>query len=301
MKPLCRLTNVLGITILITVSFLAGCKKDNQSTPEDKQEFAAASSQADAEAELVFDDVFNNVMGVNNEVAIGGTGIFGKSVMPESSGSKISGGDSTTCFMVSYIQLNGSNRFPLQVVIDFGAGCTGKDGRTRRGKIILEYSGRLILAGNSATTTFEGYYLDSIKVQGTHKITNTSTLDKRSFTITISGAVLSKLNSNFTTWNSEKIISQVEGLATPVILTDDVFTLSGQANGSVKKGNKFFQWNTVITQPLVKRFTCRWIGKGTVAIQKNDAPVAILDYGTGQCDRKATLTTDGVTLEISLD
>ena len=302
MNPLCQLTKVLGVATLITATFLAGCKKDEQSatTPEDKQEFAAASSQADAEAELVFDDVFNNVVGVNSEVAIGGTGIFGRSVT-ESAGNKETGADSVTCFTVSYVQLNGSNRFPLQVVIDFGTGCTGKDGRTRKGKIIIEYSGRLILPGNSATTTFEGYYLDSIQVEGTHKITNTSTLDTRSFTIVITGAKLSKPNGNYTAWNSEKTISQVEGLATPVILADDVFTLSGHANGSVKRGDKFFQWNTVITQPLVKRFICRWISKGTVAIQKNSAPVAVLDYGTGQCDRKATLTVNGVVLEISLD
>ena len=36
------------------------------------------SSQSETENEVVFNDVFDNVMGVNTELGIGGTGIFGR-------------------------------------------------------------------------------------------------------------------------------------------------------------------------------------------------------------------------------
>src|SRR5262249_21819086 len=157
-------------------------------------------------------------------------------------------------------------RFPLKAVIDFGSGCTGRDGRTRKGKIIIVYTGRLILAGNSATTTFDGYYVNDTKVEGTHMITNTSTQDARSFTITVQDAKLSKINANYTQWNSEKTIAQTEGQATPIVALDDVFKLSGHAGGTVKRGDKLFQWETVITEALTKKFACRWIVKGTVSL-----------------------------------
>ncbi|WP_315820279.1 hypothetical protein [Paraflavitalea speifideaquila] len=72
----------------------------------------------------------------------------------------------------------------------------------------IVYSGRLLLPGNSATTTFEGFYLDSIQVEGTHKVTNTSTQDKRSFTVEVTNAKLTKPNGNFSTWSSNKTITQ---------------------------------------------------------------------------------------------
>jgi hypothetical protein len=304
MKTKRNLTKVLTATALITAALFAACKKDDgqssSMTQAEQQEFATNSSQSDAENDAVFDDVFNNVVGVNSEVGVGGTGIFARSAMPPVNG-KETGEDSTAGFIVSVTQISEASRFPLKVVIDFGAGWTGKDGRIRKGKIIIVYSGRLILPGSSAATTFDGYYLDSIHVEGTHKATNTSTQDKRSFSIEVTGAKLSKPNGNYSTWNSQKTITQSAGLTTPLDLSDDVFAVTGKGDGSVKKGDKAYQWSAAITEPLVKKFTCRWISKGSITIQHNTTIVGVLDYGTGQCDRKATLTVNGVVIEITLD
>ena len=84
----------------------------------------------------MFDDVFNNVLGVNNEVGLGGLGVFD---------------NPPACVQVDIVQPNQS-RFPLQITIDFGTGCPGKDGRVRKGKIRIVYSGNVGTAGNSATT-----------------------------------------------------------------------------------------------------------------------------------------------------
>lgn len=267
--------STLAVTSLTIAFLFIGCKKDaDDATAEDKQVFASSSSIADAEAEDVLDDIFYKVA---------------------------TGEDSTSCYLSNSVQLNGATRFPLQVVIDFGSGCTGADGRIRKGKITVVYTGRLSVAGSSATTTFEGYYLDSIQVEGTHKITNTSPQGEKSYTISVTGATLTKPSGNYTSWNSEKTITQTAGLSTPIIALDDVFSIAGEANGFVKKANKLYAWNTAITTPLVKKSTCRRIVSGTVSIQKNNAAVAVLDYGTGQCDRKATLKVNGDVLEISLD
>ncbi|AXY77337.1 hypothetical protein D3H65_26625 [Paraflavitalea soli] len=302
MKIMSNLSKGLVTAACLIAVVFAACKKDASSSTDqtEKQEYATNTTQADAESDAVFDDVLSNVLGVNSDVAIGGTGVFaGRTATPPTNGKEY-GVDGPTCFTVAFTKLNGTNAFPLQATIDFGAGCTGPDGRTRKGKMIIVYTGRLILPGNSATTTFDGFYLDSLKVEGTHKVTNTSTQDKRSFAIEVSSAKLTRANGNYSTWNSAKTITQTGGAATLLDLSDDVFTITGQASGTLKKGDKTYQWDAVITTPLVKKLTCWWIGQGTITISHNNTPVGVLDYGTGQCDRKATLTVNGVVFEISL-
>ena len=291
------------VTVLVIGLVFSACKKqdDDSSTTAGKEEFASVSAESDAAAEVVFDDVFNNVMGVSSEVAIGGTGVFGRvDVSSGASANRVEGVDSTACYALTTSQLNASTRFPLQITIDFGSGCTGRDGRTRKGKIIVVYTGHLFISGNSAITTFNGYYLDNIKTEGTHKLTNTGTPDKKSYTTQVINAKLSGPNGNNIQWNSEKTITQIEGGNTPLIAIDDAYNITGQASGSASLSNKYFQWSTAITAPLTKRFTCRWISKGLLSLKKGNDAVAVLDYGSGSCDNKASFTVNGVVHEITL-
>jgi hypothetical protein len=301
MKTTPRPFTGLLATIMVTALVFSACKKqdDNSSGAEGKEEFATVASQSDATAEGVFDDVFNNVLGVSSEVGIGGTGVFGRVDVSSGSTNRVEGVDSITCYAVTTKQLS-ATRFPLQITIDFGTGCIGRDGRTRKGKIIVTYTGHLFIPGNSATTTFDGYYIESIKVEGTHKLTNTGTTDKKSYTTQITNAKLSQLNGNYIQWNSEKTIAQIEGAATPLIGIDDAYNITGQAGGAVQKDGKYFQWSTLITAPLTKRFTCRWIARGALSLKKGNDAVAVLDYGSGGCDNKATFTVNGVVHEITL-
>jgi hypothetical protein len=299
MKTKSTITGLL-VTVLVTGLFLSACKKqDDASGTADREAFATASSESDAAAEVVFDDVFNNVMGVNSEVAIGGTGVFGRMDV-SSSPNRIEGVDSTTCYTVIIKQLSTSTRFPLQITIDFGSGCLGRDGRTRKGRIMVVYTGPLGISGNSATATFDGYYLDNFKVEGAYKLSNTGIPDKKSYTTQVINAKLSGPNGNFIQWSSEKTITQVEGGATPFLAIDDVYNITGQASGSVSANSKYFQWSTAITAPLRKRFGCRWITQGALSLKKGNDAVAELDYGSGGCDNKASFKVNGVVHEITL-
>lgn len=289
-------------TLAAALLFTA-CKKDNNADNEGKDDqatFVKASTQADAESDAVFADVLNNVLGVSSEVAIGGTGVFAARTTQPSAGNKETGGDDTPCFTATATKLNGTNNFPLQVAIDFGAGCTAKDGHTRKGKIIIVYSGHLLLPGSSATTTFDGYFIDSFKVEGTHKATNASTADKRSFQIDVTNARLTRPSGIYNTWNSNRVITQTAGTTTPLNLSDDVFEVTGQATGTLQIGNQAYPWVAAIKTPLIRKFTCPWISQGTISVSRNGNVLGVLDFGTGQCDRKATLQVNGVVFEISL-
>src|SRR5687767_907351 len=111
MKTTPLFTGLLVTTMVAGLIFSACKKHDDASSTAGREEFATVSSQSDATAELVFDDVFNNIMGVSSEVAIGGTGVFGRADVSAGSSNRLEGVDSTTCYSVVAKQLNTTTRF----------------------------------------------------------------------------------------------------------------------------------------------------------------------------------------------
>lgn len=298
MKPRFNLTQLFTFAFFVSLLMFTSCQKENSQTTTDEQqqvEASMASSESDGESELVFNGIFDDAIGVNDEVGIGGTGVFGRVV---------------ACPDVTVVRLNAPAAFPVKVILDFGVnGCTGNDGHLRRGKVITVYSGRLLIPGSTAITTFDGFYFDSTKVEGTHKITNTSpTITtpplSRQFTADVIDGKLTKPNGNYIEWNSHKTITQIEGLVTNTPL-DDIFRVEGTAHGKVKRGALIVLWESAITEPLIKRFNCRWIVKGKVRTVRvstavNSPWVAFLDFGAGNCDNQAVITINGVSHQITL-
>jgi hypothetical protein len=170
------------------------------------------------------------------------------------------------------------------------------------------YSGRLNETGNSAITTFENFKIDTVLVEGTHKISNTtgstSGANQRQFKIEVIDSKLTKPNGAYVQWSTLRTTTQIEGNGS-VTAADDIFRVTGRANGKVKRGNIIVLWNSEITEPLIKKFICPWISKGRIRTVRQGLPantpwVAILDYGTGTCDNQAMLTVNGNTRQITL-
>ncbi len=297
MKPCFRFNQLLTVILFSSLLLVVSCQKENSldSAEElEQQEASVLSSEADAEAEIVFNEVFDETIGVNNEVGMEGVGSLDR-VNPN------------PCYTVTVTRLNPPDLFPVKVVIDFGpTPCRGLDGHYRRGKIITVYTGRLLNAGSIATTTFDGFYVDTIKVEGTHKIENTSSSNTtRQFTVDVTNAKLTKPSGNFVEWNNHKVITQLEGLATPFVPLDDVFKIEGSANGRVQRGRLIAAWESNIIEPLFKRFNCRWIVRGKIrTVRRNTNTtgpwVAVLDFGNGTCDNLAVVTINGVSRQITL-
>lgn len=293
-KPLPLLT----LTLLVSLLFIASCKKENSGTSNPNEEEVTASqlsSESDAQAEVVFNNVFDDAMGVNDQVALGGTGVFGRI---------------NSCPTVTITPVSNASTFPVRVVLDFGTGCTAPDGHFRKGKVITVYTNRLMIPGAVAETSFDGFYFDSIHVEGTHRIENAgtgpaTTPTTRKFIVDITNGKLTRPSGNYVKWNSHKEISQTEGLSTPNIALDDIFAITGSANGQVLRGNLLVGWESNITTPLVKRFNCHWIVKGVIRTVRVNTPangpwVAELNFGAGTCDNQAVVTINGVAHQITL-
>lgn len=302
MKKTHVLTRLMTASVAATL-LVAGCKKEASQplSRGEEEQVTVFSAESELESQAAFDDVFNNVLGVNSELGIGGVGVFGRAA----EGNRDERTDTLPrCISISITPMQ-PLVFPKTVVLDFGSGCMSH-GHLRSGKITTVYSGRLIEPGSSATTTFDNYSIDSFSISGTHTITNTTNVggNQRQFTIDISNAKLSKPNGNYEDWDASRVITQIEGNGT-VLPYDDIFRITGHSSGKTKRGDLIFLWSSEIGEPLVKKFNCRWFSKGTVNAGRNGSSsgtqwIGVLDFGTGDCDNKATLTVNGNVYQITL-
>ncbi|MBM3159489.1 MAG: hypothetical protein FJZ69_07000 [Bacteroidetes bacterium] len=299
---------VAALTGLLALSIVA-CQKEKSATqdPEEQYEMTVSklSSESDAEAEIIYDNIFDDVMGASDEVGLYGSGIFGREYGLDTA---------QRCFTVRVDRPNAPRPFPVIITVRFPqSGCMGPDGRVRRGEIKTVYTNRLMIPGAESVTTFLNYSVDSVTVGGTYKIKNI--VDpvqimifppqyNHKWLVTVVGGRLGYPNGSLVEWNSTKTIEQIEGSHTP-ILRDDVFKITGNADGVGVRGSITTRWLSEIIDPLIRKNICRWIVKGKIRTVRrnlsNTSPwVAVLDFGRGTCDNAATITINGVTYNITL-
>lgn len=189
--------------------------------------------------------------------------------------------------------------FPHELIIDFGeVNCLCLDGRYRRGKIIITFTGRYRHPGTVITHGFDNYYVNDNKIDGTKVVTNMG-LNADSnlyFNIEVVGVIHLADEGGTVSWNSSRVREWIQGANTPN-RWDDIYLITGTASGIRSNG---LTWEQEIINPLRVELACRFIVSGTVEIRPEDRPVRILDYGNGDCDNIATLIVNGVTYTIYL-
>ncbi|MCK9399908.1 MAG: hypothetical protein M0Q51_07950 [Bacteroidales bacterium] len=275
-----RVNLVLGLIAFTSFAILVtGCKKDNDIQLEDK-----TISQDDAYAESTFE----NVSDMADEAYDIGTGNHLKST----DGNRIFLSECATVTLDTTV-------FPRELTIDFGdVNCLCHDGKYRRGKIIITFTGRYRQPGTVITHGFENYYVNDNSVDGTKVVTNMGENENGNlyFTIEVVGVVQRVDDSSTFSWNSSRVREWIQGSNTPN-RWDDIYLLTGTAHGTRPNG---LTWEKEIINPLRIELACRFIVSGTVEIRPQDRPVRLLDYGTGECDNIATVTVNGETYTIYL-
>jgi hypothetical protein len=270
--------SLIIFTVVGMVTFFSSCKKDNEGVNDNDTNY----SQDDSFAEGVFDNVSNisdeaYYLGINN----------------------LKSGSATTTIIgpCATISLD-TNVYPRELIIDFGeVNCLCNDGRYRRGKIIVAFTGRYRHEGTVITTTFDEYHVNDNKIEGTKVVTNMGPNEDGHpyFTVNITGVIYRALGGTLS-WNAQKVRTWIQGYNTwPVF--DDIYEITGEADGIRPNGKT---WEREIVNPLRKEVSCRWIVSGTVEIRPEDRPVRVLDYGAGNCDNIATVLINGVTYTIFL-
>jgi hypothetical protein len=179
--------------------------------------------------------------------------------------------------------------YPKTVTIDFpGDGCWCADGKHRKGKIILFFTGPIRRPGSVLTITLEDFYLNRAHIEGTKTISNLSENGNIKFTVQVTGGKVTFPNGRGYKYEGLKYKAQIEGGATDDN-QDDVYKIEGRSKTEFNNGVTI---NLNTETPLIKKVACDWISDGTLKIKINDR-VLFLDYGApnnGDCDNKALLT-----------
>lgn len=270
--------SLILFTIIGMVSMFSSCKKED-TDPDADTNYA----QEDALAEGIFNDVTTIAdeaydLGTNNlKSGNGDRAIIGP------------------CATISLDTLG----FPFTLTIDFGEeNCLCNDGRYRRGKIMVNFTGPYRQPGTVITTGFDSFYVNEHQVDGTKVVTNMG-LDEDDhphFQIEVIAIIHKPNNWGTLSWNASTTRIWVEGFNT-FFVWDDVYEITGEADGIRPNGNT---WEREIINPLRVQLNCRWITSGTMELRPEGGLVAVLDFGEGNCDNIATVLINGNTYTIFL-
>jgi hypothetical protein len=185
--------------------------------------------------------------------------------------------------------------FPKTVVINYGEGCWCRDGKFRKGAIVLHFTGPLRKAGSVLTTSFRDYYVNRVHVEGIKTIKNLSADGALKISVSIENGKLTWPNGRGFSYDGTKVVEQVRGVETRTV-RDDVYEIEGRSKTVYANGVTVIK-NT--ETPLIKKITCPWIVQGILKISINDR-ILFINYGNGDCDRKAILSWSGGEKEITL-
>jgi hypothetical protein len=192
-----------------------------------------------------------------------------------------------------------SNTFPKTVTIDYGTGCTDTNGLTKKGKIIINVSGDMRVAGNTRTVTFENFFINDVKIEGSRNAENIGQ--------NVSGNVVVKITGDITASNGELARSRsftryrewISGITTCEI-SDDEFHITGSG---IAIGRRGIEIPHQITDKIVlKPGSCKYPLSGIVDIGSEKRGV-LINFGNGTCDNVAEATTKrrNKTYQIDLD
>ncbi len=278
-----KLKQLLPVFVLISFTLAINSCKKNDAKDEFELTFELSGDQA------IADNLTQDANDVMNEVAVD-KNLMGAAKSNGNNESNGTGGtvETTgilTCANVTVTPVSG---FPKTIVIDFGPGCS-VNGITRRGIINIVLTDSLRRPGSTATMTFNNYFVNDYKKEGTITWTNTSAPGSKSWHRDCVGGKITAPNGNYWLHSGSQDIVQTAGVPTPNNLLDDIFSITG--NCSVTNANGINRTTTILTA-LQKKTICSNIDMGTLKIQGPNH-YAIVDFGNGTCDNVATISIDG--------
>lgn len=186
---------------------------------------------------------------------------------------------------------------PRTMTLDFGSeNCTAANGRLRRGRIIVSYTGRYRDQGTVITITPENYYVNNNRVQGTKTVTNLgpNADGDLQFSVSVNGTLTAADGSWTSSHTAQRTRTWIAGDDTPA-LSDDVYSITGSGSGVNRNG---VSYSVSITSALRVALSCPFITQGTVQVTPSGRPVRTIDYGNGSCDANFSVTVNGQTFNI---
>lgn len=275
-----KFRNLATLLLALAILFTA-CEKEKNIEPD------SISAEDDALATHLFEDIFAEV-----DDAL-------ESMEAELYSDGLKSAEAVICKTISIERPNDTTFWPRTVTIDYGDGCTGKNGKTRKGKVIIEVNGRYIMEDFYRTVRFEDFYINDFKLEGVRTVSNEGRNENGNiiFSVILEGGKVISPEGREVSKDAEHVREWVAGSETPRRRIDDEYMITGMSTGINRNQEAYTR---TIIDPLYKTRDCIWIRSGSIQIEAEGRETAILDYGDGSCDRLATISIGDKTKTIRL-
>lgn len=291
---LMKTKHLIFFTMFISLSFIfvfTSCKSDNGditddtvlTTSTDEAQMSKMSDEITAETDIYISGLESTGYLVYSPSLVKEQGIIGLSTHPTVT-----------------VDKPDSTRFPKIVTIDFGTtGTVNQRGDTIKGKMVVTITGKMFVANSTRSIQFDNFSINGNSINGTKSVTYKGLNDVKNPYWIISAQLSFKFSDGKTkNWTSERTRERISVNNTPKVAWDDIFSIKGTTTGVNAKGNNY---SIIIdnNNPLILVGGFPFFVKGSATTTVN-SKVAVIDYGDGTKDNKATVTIDGVTKEITL-
>lgn len=277
---------ILGAAVLLmSVSLsLTSCRKDN----------SKVSDTNTAEDNAFADKSFEDMGQISNEAYGGGESTF------KNGGSHETDGILSFCAIIIPDLLN------KKITVDFGTtNCLCKDGRYRRGKIYVSWTGFTYWDSLSSVTVTtnptDSYFVDDNQVIGTKSWVNNghNAAGHRYWSVVINGKIIKANGQGTISWDATRTVEWIAGDGT-FQWSDDIYGVTGYAKGTSSNGDSF---DATITSQLIRKIACpKHFVSGTFDLTAGTKPTRHVDFGyspapnpSGSCDGWISVTINGNT------
>lgn len=266
----------------VAILSLISCQKDKATVETASLNIA----DDDAVSDEVFQDVFNTADNAS---------IMLDQIAKSSEAKSLTLADSCPVVTVAYPD---AALWPKVITVDYGTGCTGLYDNIRAGRIIIEVTGPRLEVGTKRTVTFDNYFFNGIKVEGTKVIENTGYNDNQNLVMSVklTDGKLTLPDGRFILRSFDHQREWLAGLLTKNIW-DDECLITGTAHGTTIDG---VTYTNTITSALHWKRVCFFIVSGVVKIERDGKEPVEINYGDGECDAVAVVTIGGVSKQILL-
>jgi len=272
---------IWGIAIIAASFYLQSCSKSDDGSISEAN---LALAQDDAYADALYEDVDNTVAAELTTLDGNGYAMMG-----------LKSTEDDICRTIT-VDHPDSTSFPKVITIDYGDGCTvvfGDDTITRKGQIIITLTNRWWVPGAEHIITFNEFFINDVKIEGTRTITNLGMNDEFHFemSIVLEGGKITFNDTAFMTREANHLREWIFA-SNP---QNDTVLVTGTASGLNVMGETY---SRVIVEPLVlvhcDDYRWRWvIVDGLVEITNSASGTTTIDYTADGCDGTLIVNKNG--------
>jgi len=170
--------------------------------------------------------------------------------------------------------------FPKTITVDFKEGTLGQDGVLRKGVVTIVSTNWYGQPGSTHTATFQEYYHNDYKIEGTHVVENLGANQDGhlEYSVDIADGKITTKTGDVIQYQEDSKRIWISGSETPLNIWDDEYLLDGLQTGISSSG---LDYSLSTIEPLHFVLLPRGIKSGVLSVDLGDINDIELDYTDG--------------------